>query len=225
MNRLLTLASAVSLVLCLAFLTLWVRSSKLFAAGDQVIFAARDGRVWQVSTLRGAIWILTVPGFSHPRIASGAVLPRRAGGKPREVTEIVLNVDNRSHPSTQGRFLGVFYRSDFARPGLIQSKSNRNARVKAWDHNYTNIKTYEALDAMAFREIIIPTWLLTLITGAGALFLLVPLARWVRRRNRWQCGRCEQCGYDLRASTAKCPESGAIISSHAHGAAEILPRP
>jgi hypothetical protein len=211
MNRLYTLASAISPVLCLAFVALWVRSSKLFGPGDQVIFAAADGRVWQVSTLRGAVWILTVPGFSHPRIASGAVLPRRAGGKPREMTEIVLNNDNRSRTWKQGRFLGVFYRSDVARPGLIQSKSNRNARVKAWDHDYLNVKSYEAMEPMAFHEIVIPTWLLTLVSGTGVLYLLVPLARLLRRRKRLRSGRCMQCGYDLRASIEKCPECGAGI--------------
>lgn len=218
MIRLLTLLSAGSLALCLAFLALWARSSNLYGPGDQVIFGIADGRVWQVATWRGAIWILTVPGFSHPRIADVAVLPGRPGGTPHEVTEIVLNVSNRSHPSTAGEFLGVLHRSDVTRPGLIRSRSIRNTRVKAWDHDYTNARTYDALEPMVFHEVFIPTWLLTVITGAGALFLLVPVTRTLRRRSRRRSGRCEQCGYDLRASIGSCPECGSAVPACANGA-------
>jgi hypothetical protein len=224
MHRLLTLASAISLVLCLAFLTLWVRSRKIFGPGDQMIFGARDGRVWQVSTWRGAVWILTESGFSHPRIVSAAIIPH-GDGRPREMTEIMLFDDYGSHPPKWGQFLGMRYRSGSSRPGLIQSESNWSPAEHVWLHDYNHTKTYEGLNPVAFREIFIPTLLPSVVTGVGGSFLLIPVVRWHRRRNRVRQGRCMQCGYDLRASTEKCPECAAEIPPNVKAATVILPRP
>ncbi len=40
------------------------------------------------------------------------------------------------------------------------------------------------------------------------LLLLIPLAVWLVRRHRDQAGYCHACGYDLRATTGRCPECG-----------------
>jgi hypothetical protein len=63
------------------------------------------------------------------------------------------------------------------------------------------------------RALIVPDWLLVLV--------LVPLPSWwfMRLRNdRRQArrkleSRCLSCGYDLRASTDRCPECGTPIES------------
>jgi hypothetical protein len=49
--------------------------------------------------------------------------------------------------------------------------------------------------------VIVSFWFLTL------LLALWP-AKWVRRRKQGGNGMCRQCGYDLRATPAKCPECG-----------------
>lgn len=43
--------------------------------------------------------------------------------------------------------------------------------------------------------------------GRGSMFCV----RGLRRRNRWTKGLCTRCGYDIRASSARCPECGEAI--------------
>jgi hypothetical protein len=58
-----------------------------------------------------------------------------------------------------------------------------------------------------FRNLTVPHWFAT-------AFLALPPALWlaafVRRRRRVSAGRCQACGYDLRATPDRCPECGAV---------------
>jgi len=57
------------------------------------------------------------------------------------------------------------------------------------------------------RMVLVPLWL------PVVLFALLPAARLYRRvRPRYHAGRCQRCGYDLRASPGRCPECGATAS-------------
>jgi hypothetical protein len=57
--------------------------------------------------------------------------------------------------------------------------------------------------------IVVPHWVLCLaFAGAGVLLLRV-----ARRRD--QIGLCPICGYDLRATPARCPECGAVPAAPA----------
>jgi hypothetical protein len=51
--------------------------------------------------------------------------------------------------------------------------------------------------------LVVPLWFVI------AISLLAPLIRWRTRSPRWGPGLCQKCGYDLRASTERCPECGA----------------
>ena len=50
----------------------------------------------------------------------------------------------------------------------------------------------------------LPHWLLFLLSSLLPVFWF----RSARRRRRERVGTCKNCGYDLRASTSKCPECG-----------------
>jgi hypothetical protein len=50
---------------------------------------------------------------------------------------------------------------------------------------------------------------LALLLGATGL----PPAGWLLSRRQRGMGRCPTCGYDLRASTERCPECGTPINS------------
>ena len=56
------------------------------------------------------------------------------------------------------------------------------------------------------RVSVIPLWIPTLLFAA--LFLSCRPFHFHRRRKRKRLGLCLKCGYDLRASEARCPECG-----------------
>jgi hypothetical protein len=62
-------------------------------------------------------------------------------------------------------------------------------------------------DSIAVRTLFVPYWP---ILGASAALPLRAAVGIVRRRRRVSPGCCARCGYDLRASPARCPECGAV---------------
>ena len=56
----------------------------------------------------------------------------------------------------------------------------------------------------------LPHWAIVIVAGALPLYWGV---RRLRSRARRRQGRCVSCGYDLRASTDRCPECGTPIPS------------
>ena len=68
------------------------------------------------------------------------------------------------------------------------------------------------------HEVMLPTWL-ACVVGVTPLALAVRGRR--RRRQRVEGGRCLACGYDLRASTGRCPECGAAAGATDRPAAAV----
>jgi hypothetical protein len=64
----------------------------------------------------------------------------------------------------------------------------------------------------------IPYWLIVLLSSALPLWAIY--SRWTQRR-RHREGLCLVCGYDLRASTDRCPECGEPISASPAPAASV----
>lgn len=60
---------------------------------------------------------------------------------------------------------------------------------------------------LVFTGLGVPLWFPAVLFGAGPL---LSLARYGHRRRRRCAGRCQKCGYDLRATPGRCPECGAV---------------
>lgn len=67
----------------------------------------------------------------------------------------------------------------------------------------------------------LPGWLLLIPLGVIAW----KVRRSVVRRRRKKLGQCVACGYDLRASSGRCPECGAAIPNAVAGWLRIRPAP
>jgi hypothetical protein len=64
------------------------------------------------------------------------------------------------------------------------------------------------LDGSSYSEWTVPAWL---VAGATAILPMLWLDGMRRRRRMLREGRCPGCGYDLRASGDRCPECGRSI--------------
>lgn len=85
-------------------------------------------------------------------------------------------------------------------------------RVHQWAR--VGLETYNAIEPTGTRQssLALRFWVLLIPTGVGPLMLAL---RYLYRKSQIQPGCCKFCGYDLRASTGRCPECGAPIASAA----------
>jgi hypothetical protein len=58
--------------------------------------------------------------------------------------------------------------------------------------------------------VIVPYWVLVLVSAIGPGVWGI---KWWERRRRFGEGRCQKCGYDVRASPERCPECGTEIGT------------
>jgi hypothetical protein len=180
-RRLATLAAAVSLLLCIATVVLWVRS---YRVADTVIWGTRK-QMWEVALLPGEIRFAVADcaggSLRHlDHIPSDRVLWSRLFQHVR--TTLGVGSVTFTIPVLQGAFPG-------ARPTDESVSSDVRMRILA---------VRFALPASAF-----------------ALFPLWYCIRWTTVRHRHRAGLCLACGYDLRATPARCPECGAVPAASA----------
>jgi hypothetical protein len=73
------------------------------------------------------------------------------------------------------------------------------------------------------------TWSVRVPHWLPLMFALLPPAIWsrvaVRRASRRKGGQCLSCGYDLRATSARCPECGAAPPERPHDPPTMKPSP
>ena len=60
--------------------------------------------------------------------------------------------------------------------------------------------------------VIVPYWSVTVLASLLPVYCLAKVPAALRRRRRIRRGLCVQCGYDMRASTDRCPECGTLAS-------------
>lgn len=203
-GKLLTLASVVSLLLCLVTVVLWVRSywrADRFAR--HVYHSYHDGSVWgsrlSLTSGRGEAyveWERLV--FDDRRI------PKRVSARwefsdfsPDDELESIVR-----HPETP---IPVDRLIDDADPFWIpvESTSGWNFHGFGWS---SFAYDYKRTVHQTSYAVAVPYWSLAIV------FVLPPASRACRRWMPRRLSRtgCRTCGYDLRATPGRCPECGAL---------------
>jgi hypothetical protein len=182
-RRLFNLAAAVSLVLCLAVVTLWVRSYWRWDSVARYPYRAESRTYHQQSfdSVLGTLYVIWREEKLDPGPAAEMAYNRTLGlyGETWRYSRHGLSGALRRGPNFWER-MGF----DFARAG---AEKTRNGNL---------------VSAVVIR---VPHWLLV------ALLAPMPVIYYVRRarnRHRTAQGLCLTCGYDLRASPDRCPECG-----------------
>jgi hypothetical protein len=200
-RRLCIAASALSLLLGAATVLLWVRSLSKVDAWEVL---TRGHVAWQFSSNPREWTLVHVAGWPEP---AGTRHTSYARDDPRDLEEHSLAVLTALAPGAfvrKARFLGVSL--EHGRVSTLVGRDGRLIRIPPSPPG-TLLQYISA--PMPYWSVSFPDWLLP------AVFLLLPcgvLLRhaqiWIRRRARRGRTRCECCGYDLRASTDRCPECG-----------------
>ena len=71
-------------------------------------------------------------------------------------------------------------------------------------------QTFHPSMVAGMKAIVLPSWFLTLLFGALPAMAAYRYIRGLRRRGE---GMCKVCGYDLRATTDRCPECGTPVAA------------
>ena len=183
-RRLVDLLTALSLLLGMAIVALWVRSYGLWEGGgrselrpDRMTYAhhsfnSSSGRLWYHGG-RGKVSREEAAYEQDMALWRGEPWPRPAAW---QYFRVAPRVPNAGH-----EFLGFHF-----------------------------IRTH---DRAADGTVTAVLWLGMPHALPAALALLLPAVRassWLRRRRRRARGACPACGYDLRATPGRCPECGTI---------------
>ena len=183
-RRLLNLLTALSLLLCVAAVGLWVRSYWRYdsvAVVDNTVERQGDhGVLWRsyaASSGRGMLRLMVEDHEIRIRSDEPWPAPRQAWELRRFAGNLAPRLD-----LTHGRgWLGISSGSGFGM-GSGGSSHERYLTVPHW--------------AVAFAAAVLAA-------------PLVQRGRTRRVRQRHRAGSCPTCGYDLRATPGRCPECGA----------------
>jgi hypothetical protein len=215
----------VSLLLCAAVATIWLRSK---FNHDLLIYPQED-RYYSIHSLGGRLWL-----FSHDSRSRG--MPMIGKGlehhQMQSMEGELRNADQALATDTDAERAAIVEATlrrtsreipdELLRPVLEARERSTRSWVR-WQSVDATTKGPSFLgfhwfggDARTSRFFAMPYWsifVLTLALPAGYLIL------WLRARSRARAGRCPHCGYDLRASPGRCPECGATAAAPSAGAA------
>ena len=188
LRRLLNVLTALSLLLCVAVVALWVRSYRIGAYGE--FLGSLDVHTGDSRAVIRNVGVYS----SHGRLGVGLTQSDQALDDPYRA-----RYSEGWRLVADGRY--CWERSPFIPvPGSPASRlwhgiDFRNLSWKTW----TSVTTS--------RGVAVPHWL---AAGSFAALPLWCFCRYWRRRRRHPVGHCPWCGYDLRATPGRCPECGEV---------------
>ena len=148
----------------------------------------------------------------HVGVHCGGVYFSDDETKPILRRDPVLATDFRRLAGTRERHLG---QADYAAAQILfvtfpdtrcAPPQEGDLLAPNWRHLGFRAFSFSSSDKVGFA-VVVPCWLLLIITAAAPALWLRRLVR-QRRRRIERC--CPHCGYDLRGSPDRCPECGAI---------------
>ena len=185
MRRLRLTFTITSAIACALAIVMWFRSHH---AGEMIGREARD-HTGYVATFHGLF-------SGGGQLALGRLQVARREGLPEENTFV-----NRVGTRRSWR-----WRREFMPEPFLQSAGNARLERAGFgsrtDVTATDFRRH-------CRGVGVPYGLVVIVTGALPAWVITSrVARAVRRIERATTGRCVNCGYDLRASSRRCPECG-----------------
>jgi hypothetical protein len=212
---LLNSVTAISLLSCVAALTLCVRGRWV---REQVFFAQPGGRMWLLRSQAEGLGVHVADGWAGPRRDWG--YGRSAAG------EVELARSGQVRPYFF-RHMGALDRVTPRRFGITTSRElifisfGTDGRSLSFVDTYADFTGYSPQfrfmgPETLVRGIFVPYWI---VVSATALLPLGRVAGWLGRRavrrGRLRRGACPACGYDCRATPQRCPECGFAIAGSA----------
>jgi hypothetical protein len=186
------LLSALSLLLCVAVVVLWVRSHLIADNVDHI----NVQRGWYMNSATGLVYVIR---HSYPEPPPSDL---ELGWEWNEFGAVTPQL------MFSRRFAGWEYGPVFDPRGMWDE--NERTRWKRLGF-YHYRQEYE--DLGVFRLVAAPHW------AIAAILLPLPamwLCRRVREVRRRRSGLCPACSYDLRATPERCPECGSTMVHEAH---------
>ena len=202
-RRLFTLLSALSLLLFVAVCVLWVRSYRYADGAD---FARPGGLLLQTDSWRGELGVDTVVGWPAPEAQFRSYEPP-IGLMPARPF-IVPDTDQGDLKRWQAGVVSG------ARGRARTPLRDDGSVVRLSGYSINESQYHRLSNPMPYWSIGVPHWLLACITAYPPLVWIFRFLKTSVRRGRTARpsvrGLCRQCGYDLRATSGRCPECGTV---------------
>jgi hypothetical protein len=201
----LNIAVAMSVVLCVATALLWARSVTRL---EQIEYLRENGTEISVGTCHHGIqlaWLTNAPQIYI--VLPRALRPRRgwSGSSHRLGSAESFDYETERGPDLSSNVASFSYHQITVFYQWVPPPHYFLGFGWGWNGFETNGVPCKRLG------ITFPLWLMLAIFAALPLKQLLKVIRsWCARR-RVAAGLCISCGYDLRASTGRCPECGAIM--------------